>query len=137
MAPKTKKTVVAAAPDTELVTEPVKITKKTKKPVADDHIVSDSDGEAPPAPEPKKTTKKTEKAEKPVKAEKAEKAEKTEKPKRKPSEYNIMVGEFMKKISLEENEKPKEDRIAPRERMAKAQLMYREWKENKSAVTTH
>lgn len=54
-----------------------------------------------------------------------------EKPKRTraASAYNMLLGEFMKKISLEEAEKPKEDRIPRNERMAKAQAMYREWKE--------
>ncbi len=47
---------------------------------------------------------------------------------RKPSAYNIMLGEFMKKISMEEAEKPKEDRIPGGDRMKMAQEMYREWK---------
>jgi len=50
----------------------------------------------------------------------------SEKPKvkhaRTPSQYNIMLGEFMKKIAIESKEIPRN------ERMSKAQEMYREWK---------
>ena len=156
MAPKTTKKAAALATEAvhELATEPVKIASKktTKKAVKpDDHIVEDSDVEsgASSAEEPvakKKPAKKAadEEAEEPVTnkkpakkaaAKKTAKSDEDEKPKtkRKPSEYNIMMGEFMKKISLEESEKPKEERIPPKERMAKAQSMYREWKENRPA----
>ena len=41
---------------------------------------------------------------------------------RKPSAYNMLLGEFMRKIAQEEKEIPRN------ERMAKAQSMYRDWK---------
>lgn len=44
------------------------------------------------------------------------------------SAYNIKLGEFMKKISLEEKAKPKNERMSSSDRMKRAQQMYREWK---------
>ena len=49
---------------------------------------------------------------------------------RKPSIYNIKLGEFMKILALEEGEKNKEDRMPKGGRMKRAQEMYKEWKAN-------
>ena len=70
---------------------------------------------------------------KPVKAKKEKKSKKTkdgeekpEKKKRAPSQYNIFIGEMIKKLSLEENP------IPSNERMKQAQVL---WKEHKAAET--
>ena len=55
-----------------------------------------------------------------------------EKTTRKASMYNIKIGEFMKQIHLEENQKPKEERCPRQDRMRKAQEMYRTWKSMQS-----
>ena len=48
---------------------------------------------------------------------------------RKPSNYNMLLGEFMKQVSVTENEKAnKEDRLSRGDRMKAAQQMYRDWK---------
>ena len=47
---------------------------------------------------------------------------------RKPSAYNMLLGEFMRKIAQEEKEIPRN------ERMAKAQSMYRDWKSARAAA---
>jgi hypothetical protein len=64
--------------------------------------------------------------------------EKIEKPKRtrKPSVYNMLIGEFMKKIALEENDKDKESQIPRNERMKAAQTMYKEWKRAREVLNS-
>jgi hypothetical protein len=100
-----------------------------KKVIKMETEIKESDDE--PGEETKKVTKKkvikTEINESNVK----NKSEKDEKPKRvrKASAYNILIGEFMKKISLEEKDKPKEEQIPYTDRMKVAQVMYKEWKE--------
>jgi hypothetical protein len=47
---------------------------------------------------------------------------------RKPSAYNMLLGEFMRKIAQEE------DKLPRNERMAKAQSMYRDWKSERAAA---
>lgn len=71
--------------------------------------------ETPPKEEPKKPVKKKEPAKKPDVPKPAIKE-------KKPTVYNIKLGEFMKKIAAENPE------VEKGERMKRAQQMYREWK---------
>jgi hypothetical protein len=111
---KRKPKVIVAEPEAEVVVAEVVIDEPTPEADATDESEPEVVAEAVKKP----------KAEKKPKEPKAEKEKRT----RKPSPYNIMLGEFMKKISMEEAEKPKEDRIPGGDRMKMAQEMYREWK---------
>ena len=47
---------------------------------------------------------------------------------RNPTQYNILVGEFLKKISLEDKDKNKSEKMNGTTRLKKAQEMYKQWK---------
>jgi hypothetical protein len=102
-------------PEEPVVAESPKLTKakKPRAPKKAKAVKAEAVEEAPKAPEAKSAEPEPE-----------PKLKRT----RKPSTYNILLGEFIKKISLEENEKDKEDRLPRGDRMKKAQDMYREWK---------
>lgn len=108
--------------------KPKKVESDEEKPKAKPKKI-DSEEEKPKA-KPKKVESDDEKPKaKPKKVESDDdKPKKEEKSKRKPSQYNVMLGEFMKKIALEEKDKAEDNRIPRGERMKKAQEMYREWK---------
>jgi cell division septation protein DedD len=106
-----------------------RITKKVITVKAIEPIVVEEVKAAEPKEKPVKAKKeKSVKAKKESDEEPAEDEVKKEKKHRKPSAYNIMIGEFMKKIAIDEKEKSEDDKIPKGGRMKRAQEMYREWK---------
>lgn len=108
--PRTKKVVVVAEPVEELVEDKPVVEPVVAKPVkakaakAGPVIVD----EEKPAPKEKKT--------------------------RTPSEYNLLLGEFMRKIAMDSKDLPEDQKVPRGERMKMAQKMYREWKEKKNSA---
>lgn len=119
MAPKAKKNLKASF---DAVADPAPPAPEPASPVVEPKP-------APKAPKaPKKPAKADSDEDKPAKDCSGDEAPAKPKSTRKPSNYNLLLGEFMRKIALQEKEKPEEDRIPRGERMKAAQAMYREWK---------
>lgn len=132
-APKPAKVKAEEKPKSEDEAEKPKSEDEVEeKPKAEEKPKSDAEvEEEKPKRKAKKVTKKESDEEKPKAKKESDEEKPVEKAKRtrKPSAYNMMLGEFMKKIALDEAEKPKEEQLARNKRMSKAQEMYREWKE--------